>query len=71
MSMLVGDPQCWACRHYRSWVESPAHLRTSTCAAFPEGIPQTIFFGGADHREPYLGDNGVRWESNGKPYPAE
>lgn len=36
--------------------DSPA-----TCAAFPRGIPDEILIGGFDHREPYAGDNGVRY----------
>lgn len=32
------------------------------CAAFPDGIPEEIYPGGFDHREPFPGDNGVRWQ---------
>lgn len=32
------------------------------CAAFPDGIPEEIYPGGFDHRQPFPGDNGVRWE---------
>jgi 8-oxo-dGTP pyrophosphatase MutT (NUDIX family) len=32
------------------------------CTAFPERIPKTIMVGMADHRQPYDGDRGVRWE---------
>ncbi len=32
------------------------------CAAFPDGIPAAIYVEGFDHRHPYPGDGGVRFE---------
>jgi hypothetical protein len=33
-----------------------------TCAAFPQGIPDRIYVGVYDHRKPYKGDKGIRFE---------
>lgn len=45
--------QCVLCSHYRF---------DYTCEAFPEGIPLVIFTGEHDHREPFPGDHGIRFE---------
>jgi hypothetical protein len=45
--------QCWLCCHLKPY---------GRCDAFPEGIPQEIISGGYDHREPYDGDDGIRYE---------
>ena len=46
---------CDHCKHRRS---------EDTCAAFPDGIPSSISFFGfnTDHRRPFEGDNGIRFE---------
>ena len=46
---------CWTCRHY----DERARVR---CAAFPDGIPLPIQWGEFDHRQPFPGDGGVRYE---------
>ena len=45
--------QCLECLHYQG---------LGTCEAYPERIPEAIITGEHDHREPYPGDNGVRFE---------
>jgi hypothetical protein len=50
---FVTDPQCFRCRHYHGKVY---------CTAFKDGIPGTIMTNIHDHRNPYFGDNGIRFE---------
>ncbi len=45
--------QCAYCAHF---------LGGERCAAFREGIPEEIYRGEFDHRRPYPGDDGVRWQ---------
>ena len=44
--------QCILCRHYEGG---------QVCKAF-DRIPQVIFTGEHDHREPYPGDHGIQFE---------
>ncbi len=37
---------CFACRHWNG----------DRCAAYPGGIPESILFGGQDHRQPLGGE---------------
>ena len=33
-----------------------------SCEAYPDGIPEEIFNGEVDHKEPYKGDHGIQFE---------
>jgi len=54
----VQSNQCNECKHYRGLIQ---------CDAYPDRIPAAIVTGQVDHRKPYKGDNGIRWE----PIPKE
>ena len=51
------QPMCDACIH---------RTEQFACKAFPNGIPDRILFEGADHRKPFKGDNGIRFQAGGK-----
>jgi hypothetical protein len=57
-------PICLGCRRLR-WLLDREPLR-ETCAAYPRGIPAAIVANEADHREPYEGDGGLRFEPEDK-----
>ena len=57
--MTLPIVQCASCQHFHR------DRRDGTfCDAFPDGdgIPQAIIIGDHDHREPYPGDHGIRFE---------
>lgn len=61
-----GKAQCHACRHYHRITQK------HPCDAFPGGIPEAIWLGRHDHRQPYPGDHGIRFEPlPGERHPAE
>jgi len=62
--------QCATCRHFRSAFSVTPFAEDSFCAAFPDGIPDAVYGNTVDHRQPVDGDHGVRWESNGEPFPT-
>lgn len=56
-------PQCFDCRHFRV-AKAPDPTVPLTCDAFPDGagIPHAILLARHDHREPFPGDRGIRFE---------
>ena len=62
--MIVGPLAiCLACKRLRS---------ANTCDAYPDGIPGRILFEHFDHRLPYPGDRGTRFDvACGKDYLLE
>ncbi len=51
---------CISCKNFNA-KESMA-LKKYVCSAFPLGIPFEIVRGFDGHREPFEGDNGIKWE---------
>ena len=54
------SPVCTFCRHLE--MSGQKH-----CRAFPEEIPSAIWNGENDHRSPYPGDHGIRFEAAERP----
>jgi len=51
--MINFDCQCWKCKHWKH----------GTCPAFPnQTIPEDIDMNRHDHRQPFPGDHGIRWQ---------
>ncbi len=69
--MTIGGPsQCFMCKHFRSPFDRKTdRASVPTCDAYPTRIPLPILKMQVDHRQPQPGDHGIRWESNGSPYP--
>ena len=51
------SPVCTGCRHL-----DHERLDARRCRAFPAGVPDAIWLGEHDHRTPYDGDRGIRFE---------
>jgi len=51
--MTIPANRCIYCEYYLGW---------ERCKAFQDGIPKAIVLGEHDHRKPYPGDNGIRFE---------
>lgn len=54
--------QCASCKHYRGLKPVGEWDTQQVCDAFPDGIPEELLVGDVDHRKPYPGDNGIRFE---------
>lgn len=50
------SPICEACDRFEP------EFGAQKCTAFPAGIPVEIYQQGFDHREPFIGDGGIRFE---------
>lgn len=50
--------KCLECKHIGRTTDD----FVPTCKAFPEGIPDEIFFEKVTHDKPYHGDNGIQFE---------
>jgi hypothetical protein len=55
---MTAPPLCLNCKHFIF-----ADITANTCAAFPAGVPDDIYSNRADHRRPFPGDNGTRFEA--------
>lgn len=63
----IASPDCTRCKHLD---RGDPNATKNTCKAFPEGIPDAIFFGGRRHLKPYPGDRGIRFEAISDTAPA-
>ena len=58
LEKTIFSPVCTKCKHITNMAERK-------CAAF-KSIPAEIWDGGNNHRKPFSGDNGIRFELVGK-----
>lgn len=53
-------PMCEGCARRRA--EDRARQDIYGCEAYPDGIPMPIVLNDVDHRKPYRGDHGMRFD---------
>lgn len=51
---------CTFCKHFNN---ASGLTQLKTCKAFPNGIPEKIWTGINNHKNPYKGDNGIQFTS--------
>jgi hypothetical protein len=54
---MTSIPICFRCKYFQGATD-----QIDKCAAFPEGIPDEILLMKHNHRKPYPGDHGIRFE---------
>jgi hypothetical protein len=55
---MTNDPQCFECVH----LDRSGDFSILRCRAFHDEIPVPIQMNKHDHRKPYPGDHGIRFE---------
>lgn len=54
-------PICLWCKYFN--IQSFENDKFATCNAFPNGIPNLVFHGDFDHREPFPNDNNIQFKT--------
>jgi hypothetical protein len=54
---MINTTACASCRRFNR-----KDVLNDTCEAFPKGIPEEILRGDNNHRNPSIGDRGLRYE---------
>jgi hypothetical protein len=53
-------PFCFDCKNFTGWKTA---IYSCKAYPYPASIPPEILFGEVDHKKPFLGDNGIRFEA--------